>query len=210
MSELKINTERLIEAYKEGQSMNSIAQAFGTHTTTIMRILIKNGVELRHDRRTSGALCVKDGKKLIEWAKAQGRPVTKTELAKVIGTKKLSPSYFLKYPELGQYIVTHEQTELQKYSQKLYNWLQKNNIQYKPNDRTKLKVGVTALLLGEYSNLAIQINIKPKCVSKKKFEKDIKTKLHRAIENKIFIIWLSEDHFEDLDNIMGLLNAFKK
>lgn len=153
---------------------------------------------------------IQNGDKLIEWAKAQGRLVTKSELAHVIGRNRLSPSYFEKYPELGQYIITQEPTELQEYSQKLYNWLQENGIQYKPNDRTKLKVGVTALLLGEYEGLAIQIHIKPTYVSKKKFEEIVKTKVHRASKNGVFIIWLNKDHFDDLDSVIGLLNAFKK
>lgn len=210
MSELKINTEELIKAYKNGQSLNSLASAFGTYATTVKRILIKNNVELRHDIKKEGSLYVKDGKKLIEWAKTQGRLVTKAELAKVAGTKRLSPSYFIKYPELGQYVVTHEQNDLQEYSQKLYNWLQKNNIPYKPNDRTRLKLSVTALLLGEYSDLILQIAIKPKCISKKKFIKDNELRLRRSAENKVFIIWLNEEHFENLNSVMSLLKAFKK
>lgn len=210
MSELKINTEELIKAYENGQSLNSLASAFGTYATTVKRILIKNNIELRHDVKRKGSLYVKNGKKLIEWAKAQGRLVTKEELAKIAGTKKLSPSYFIKYPELGQYVVTREQNDLQEYSQKLYNWLQKNNIPYKPNDRTKLKVSVTALLLNEYEGLALQIGIKPKCVSKIKHNADTRLKLRRSVEHGVFIIWLNEEHFDDLDSVMGLINAFKK
>ena len=210
MSELKIDNQAVIEAYNNGESLNSIARAFGTYATSVKRILEKNGVELRHDAFKEGSLYVKDGEKLIEWAKTQGRLVTKSELAAIAGTKRLSPSYFIKYPELGQYVKTYEQKDLQEYSEKLYDWLKENNIQYKPNDRTKLKSSVTALLLGEYSNLAIQINIKPKTVSTKKYEADVKTKLHRAVAAGMFIIWLQKDHFEDLDSIKGLLDAFKK
>ena len=207
---MKIDNEAIIEAYKNGESMNSIARAFGTYATSIKRVLEKHGVELRHDGKKEGTLFVKNGEKLIEWAKAQGRLVTKAELAKIIGTKRLSPSYFVKYPELGQYVKTQEQTELHDYSEKLYSWLQANNIQYKPNDRTKLKVSVTALLLGDYSNLAIQVNIKPQCISKKKYETDSKLKLNRALEAGIFIIWLTKEHFENLDSILPLLDAFKR
>ena len=152
---------------------------------------------------------VKDGEKLIEWAKAQGRLVTKTELAHVLGKTKLSPSYFEKYPELGQYIVTREQNELQEYTQKLYDWLQKNNIQYKPNDRTKLQLSVTALLLGEYKNTIIQLNIKPKCISKKKFEEDMEEKLYRANKKDLVIFFINEKHFENLDRIKASLDAMK-
>lgn len=210
MEKLKIDNKAIIEAYNNGESLHSIAHAFGTYATSIRRILKKNGVELRHDVKRAGEFYVKDGEKLIEWAKSQKRLVTKTELAQLLGKTKLSPSYFEKYPELGQYVITQEPTELQEYSQKLYNWLQEKGIQYKPNDRTKLKVGVTALLLGEYEGLAIQIHIKPTYVSKKNYETNVKTKAHRASENGIFIIWLNEDHFKDLDSIIGLLDAFKK
>lgn len=206
----ELDKDKIIEAYNNGQSLTSIAKDLHTYATSVRRVLERYGVELRHDTKKAGELYVRDGKKLIDWAKAQGRLVTKTELAQVIGRSRLSPSYFEKYPELGQYIITKEPTELQEYSQKLYDWLQKNGIQYKPNDRTKLKVGVTALLLGEYEGLALQIHIKPTYVSKKKYEESIKTKVRRASKNGVFIIWLSENHFEDLDSMIGLLDAFKK
>ncbi len=206
----ELDKDKIIEAYNNGQSLTSIAKDLHTYATSVRRVLERYGIELRHDSKKAGELYVQDGKKLIDWAKAQGRLVTKTELAQVIGRSRLSPSYFKKYPELGQYIITQEPTELQEYSQKLYNWLQKKGIQYKPNDRTKLKVGVTALLLGEYEGLALQIHIKPTYVSKKKYDETVKTKVRRASKNGIFIIWLSEEHFKDLDSMIGLLDAFKK
>ncbi len=206
---MKIDYEAIIEAYNNGESMNSIARAFGTYATSVKRILEKHDVELRHDDKKEGSLYVKDGEKLIEWAKAQGRLVTKAELAAVVGRKKLSPSYFIKYPELGQYVTTREQKELQEYSQKLYSWLKENNISYKPNDRTKLGVSVTALLLGEYSNLAIEIFIKPTYISKKKHEENMKLRMSRAKEVDMTVIFLSEEHFADLDSIKGLLDSLK-
>jgi len=193
--------EKMITKYNNGDSLNSIAKDFHTYPTTIKRILEKHDVELRHDERKEGRLYVKDGEKLIEWAKAQKRLVTKAELAKVAGTKRLSPSYFIKYPELGQYVVIHEQNELQEYSQKLYNWLQKNNIPYKPNDRTKLKVSVTALLLGDYSDIVMQIAIKPKCVSLKKYSEDMIGRKNRAHEQDMRILFLHEEDFKDLDTL---------
>ena len=206
----ELDKDKIIEAYNNGQSLTSIAKDLHTYATSVKRVLERYGIELRHDSKKAGEFYVQDGEKLIEWAKAQKRLVTRTELAQVLGKTRLSPSYFEKYPELGQYVITQEPTELQEYSQKLYNWLQEKGIQYKPNDRTKLKVGVTALLLGEYEGLAIQIHIKPTYVSKKNYETNVKTKVRRASKNGIFIIWLSKDHFEDLDSIMGLLDAFKK
>lgn len=174
---MKIETEAIIKAYEEGQSMNSIAKAFGTYPTTIKRILERNGVDLRHDVAKKGDYIVKDGDMLIEWAKKQGRLVTKSELAALLGKNRLSPSYFIKYPELGQYVVTREQKDLQEYSQKLYNWLKENNIAYKPNDRTKLGVSVSALLLEDYTGLAVDIFIKPTCVSRKRHEDSTNLKI---------------------------------
>lgn len=207
---MKIDYEAIIKAYNEGESMNSIARAFGTYTTTIKRILEKHNVELRHDTRVEGELYVKDGDKLIEWAKAQGRPVTKAELAKVIDRKKLSPSYFIKYPELGQYVQTRTQKSLESYINKLYSWLRENNISYKPNDRTVLGgLSIDALLLGEYSNLALQISERATYVSKKKHEENIKQKLERAEKAGIRIIFLSKEHFENLDEVKLLLDSLK-
>lgn len=207
---MKIDNQAIIDAYKNGQSLNAIARAFGTYATTVKRVLEKNGVELRHDAITKGAIIVQDGEKLIEWAKSQGRPVTKSELAKVLGKKRLTPSYFVKYPELGKYVVRREQKDMEKYTEKLYQWLNDNHIQYKPNDRTKLKVSVDALLLGEYSGLAIQIQEKPTCISTKEFEKRIKLKMRRAKEAGVIIIFLNKEHFEDLDSVKGLLDSLKK
>lgn len=207
---MKIDNQTIIDAYKNGQSLNAIARAFGTYATTVRRILEKNNIELRHNAVTKGAIIVQDGEKLIEWAKSQGRPVTKSELAKVLGKKRLTPSYFIKYPELGKYVVRREQKDIEKYTEKLYQWLNDNHIQYKPNDRTKLKVSVDALLLGEYSGLAIQIQEKPTCISTKKFEERIKLKMRRAKEADIVIVFLNKEHFEDLDGIKGLLDSLKR
>ena len=207
---MKIDNQAIIDAYKNGQSLNAIARAFGTYATTVKRVLEKNGVKLRHDAVTKGTIIVQDGEKLIEWAKSQGRPVTKSELAKVLGKKRLAPSYFIKYPELGKYVVRREQKDIEKYTEKLYQWLNDNHIQYKPNDRTKLKVSVDALLLGEYSGLAIQIQEKPTCISTKKFKERIKLKMRRAKEADIVIVFLNKEHFEDLDGIKGLLDGLKK
>lgn len=207
---MKIETEAIIKAYEDGQSLNAIARAFGTYATTVKRILERNNVELRHDGRKEGEFYVEDGEKLIEWAKSQGRLVTKTELAYIIGKKRLSPSYFMKYPELGKYVEISAQNELQMYYEKLYKWLQENNIPYKPNDRTKLGVSVDALLLGEYSNIAICISEKPKCVSKNKHKASVKLKTKRAKEAGVTIIFLDKTHFENLDEIKDLLNSLKK
>lgn len=206
---MKIETSAIIEAYKNGQSINSIAKAFGTYPTSVRRILERNKIELRHDSRKKGELYVEDGEKLLEWAKAQGRLVSKAELATIIGRSKLSPSYFIKYPELGQYVETRTQKSLKSYIDKLYDWLKENNIPYKPNDRTALGVSVDALLLGEYSNLAIQIIEKATSVSKKKHEKSMNQKTEKAEEAGIKLICLTKDHFKDLDKIKTLLDELK-
>lgn len=207
---MRLNSDKIIELYNNGQSMTTIARELHTYATSVKRVLERHGIELRHDAKRAGTLYVQDGEKLIEWAKAQDRLVTKAELAKVIGKSRLSPSYFEKYPELGQYVETYGQNDLQIYSQKLYEWLQKNHITYKPNDRTKIKMSVTALLLGEYEGLALQVHIKPKSVSKKQYDETVKAKVRRASKSGVFIIWLNKEHFNDLDSIVGLLNAFKK
>ena len=207
---MKIDYETIVRAYNEGESLNSIANAFGTYPTTVKRILEKQGVELRHDARRKGSYCVKDGEKLLAWAKAQGRLVTQAELAAVIGTKRLSPSYFMKYPELGHYVKSGTQNELQEYYDKLYAWLQKNNISYKPGDRKILKLSVDALLLGEYSNLILQIAEKPLYTSKKKHDNAMKLRMTRAKALGMTVIFLSKEHFENLDEIKGLLDSLRR
>ena len=205
----KETIQKMIDEYNKGLSMNEIARNHNTYPTSVRRILKQNGVELRHDAVRKGSLIVQDGEKLIEWAKSQGRLVSRKELAKVLGKKRLSPSYFIKYPELGQYVITHEQKDVLEYSEKLYKWLKENNIPYKPNDRTKLGLSVNALLLGEYTGIAIDIFIKPVYVSKRKHEEDTKTKMRKAKENDITIIFLNEEHFKNLDEIKGLLDSLK-
>lgn len=207
---MELNERNIIDLYNNGKSMNSIARTFGTYTTTIKRILEKNNVELRHDTRVEGELYVKDGDKLIEWAKAQGRLVTKAELAEILGTKRLSPSYFIKYPELGKYIQTRTQKSLESYVEKLYKWLQNNHIPYKPNDRTVLGgLSVDALLLGEYSNLAIQISEKATYVSKKNHDKTLQLKLDKAKKAGLTIVFLNKEHFDNLDSVKALLDDLK-
>ena len=208
---MEIDDKVVIEAYNNGESMNSIAKTFGTYATTIKRILIKNNVKLRHDTRNEGELYVKDGEKLIKWAKAQNRLVTKSELAKIIGRKKLSPSYFVKYPELGQYVKTRTQKSLERYMNNLYIWLKENNIPYKPNDRTVLEgLGVDALLLGDYSNIAIHISERAISISKKKHDENIKLKLDKAKKVGLKIIFLNKDDFENLDKVKSLLDTLKR
>ena len=199
----------MINEYSKGLSLSEIAKKHKTYPTSVKRILEKNNIELRHDVATKGCIYVKDGEKLIEWAKAQGRLVTKAELAKVLGRTRLSHSYFVKYPELGQYVTMHEQNELSDYTKKLHKWLQENHIQYKPNDKKAIGVTVNALLLGQYDKIAIQIDIKPKCVSKKRYTDAIHAKLHKAKKAGVIILFLKEEHFEDLDCIKGLLDSLK-
>lgn len=206
---MKIDYKAIIEAYNDGQSLNAIARAFGTYPTSVKRVLEREGIELRHDERVKGTYCVSEGERLIEWAKAQGRLVTQAELATVIGRKRLSPSYFLKYPELGQYVKSGTQSELQIYYDKLYTWLQKNNIQYKPGDRKTLKLSVDALLLGEYSNLILQIAEKPQYTSKRKHNTAMKLRCERAKALGMTVVFLSKEHFDNLDEIKGLLDSLK-
>ena len=187
---MKLKENEIIQAYKDGESLNSIAKRFHTYATSIKRILNRNNVELRHDVKREGTLYVKDGEKLIEWAKAQGRLVTREELARIVGTKRLSPSYFVKYPELGEYVKLDNQIELQEY----YN---------------KLGKSVDALLLEDYSNIAICIAEKSRCISKNRYNERKELKIKRAKEAGVTIIFLNKEHFENLDELKKLLNDLK-
>lgn len=200
----------IIKAYENGQSMTSIAKDFNTYATSIKRILERYDVKLRHDSKRTKDIYDVNAQKLLEWVKTQDRLVTRAELAEVIGRDRLSPIYFEKYPELRKYVIKRGQNNLHMYSQKLYDWLQEKEIKYKANDRTKLKMNITALLLEEYEGLALQINIKPSSISKKKYKEDTDLRIRKAKESDLFIIWLNEKHFENLDSILTLLNIFKK
>ena len=81
----------------------------------------------------------------------------------------------------------------------------KTGIKYKPNDRTKLHMSVTALLLGKHSNTILQIAIKPKCISKKKHSEIMQEKMKRARKQGIIIIFLYEENFEDLNVLKEVL-----
>lgn len=210
MSKLKLSNQEIIDLYSKGKSMNSIAELADTYPTTIQRILQKHDITLRHDKRQKGKYYVEDGQELIEWAKAQGKLLTKAELAAHLGKTRLSSSYFMKYPELGNYIKTHEQKSNTEYITQLHTWLQQNNIFYKPNDKYTIGVMVDVILLGEYSNIAIQIDERPYYVSKPRHEEMMKTKLNRATEKGVAILFLNKEHFECLDDIKPLLDAFKK
>lgn len=202
---MKLDSEGLIKAYNEGKSLNIIAKEFHTYPTSVKRVLEREGVNLRHDAKKAGEFYVQDGEKLIEWAKLQGRLVTRTELAKAIGKKRLSPSYFERYPELNKYIKIYGRKELQDYQQKLYNWLQENNIPYKPNDKTKLGMIVSALLLEDYVNTILQIDIKPKYVSEQIYRERMLKRKSKAEEQGIKILFLPKVLFNDLDVLKDLL-----
>lgn len=202
---MKIDHEAVIAAYNAGKSMTSIALDFDTYATTIKRILEKYNVELRHDMKRKGTIYVNDGDKLIAWAKAQGRPVTKDELAQAMGRTKISDSYFSKYPELSKYIKSDTQHELTEYYQTLYKWLQDNDIPYKPNDKSAIGVMVDVLLLGDYAGIAMQICEKPRFVSKKDHEYKMKTKELRSEAVGIRLIFLDKKCLKDLDLIKHLL-----
>lgn len=206
---MKFDEEAIIKAYNDGISMHTIAKNFHTYPTTIKRILERHGVELRHDVKKKGLIWVNEGDKLLEWAKAQGRLVSKRELATVIGKTRLSPAYFIKYPELGEYVKTDIQTCLQPYYDQLYTWLKENNIPYKPGDRTKLKVSLDALLLGEYSGLAIQIAERPYYISKKKHKENLRIRTERSEEIGLIVLFLYEKQFENLDELKIVLDAMK-
>lgn len=207
----KIEPQGIIEAYENGQSLNAIARAFGTYPTTVRRILERNDIELRHDIDEKGSHNkLKDGEKLIEWAKTQGRLVTRKELAEVIGKTRLSPGYFQKYPELGQYVASYEQKDIQKYTDQLFTWLQENEISYSPNDRSALEgIPVQAKLLEKYDGILMSIDIKSTSISNARYKEMVRRRLKKANEKGLIILFLKEEHFEDLDCIKGLLDSLK-
>lgn len=209
-----LDIEKIIEAYENGQSLNSIAKEYNTYATSISRLLKKHDVKLRHDSIVKGEAYVKDGEKLIGWAQAQDRPVTKSELAKVIGQNRLSPSYFEKYPTLGRYIKGNMQKEFEPYFDRLCEWLTKHDIGFKLNDRTKIGMSLSVLLFGEYSNIAFELNMKPKSMSTRAYDIRKFKKKDRAREAEIFIIWLNESLFKEddfmfNDKLRRLLNSAK-
>lgn len=207
----KIEPEAIITAYEKGESLRAIANTFGTYPTTIRRILQRNNISLRHDSVAKGQIIIENGEELIEWAKAQGRLVTKAELANVLGKVRLSPSYFLKYPELGKYVVSYEQQDLTEYTEKLFNWLRNNNILYKPNDKTALEgTSVHALLLGEYKNILIMLDIKSKVLSKKQYEASVQRRNKKAKEKGFKILYLTKEHFNNLDCVKEILEKIKE
>jgi transposase-like protein len=205
-----MDKSKIIEEYIKGKSMTAIAKEYGTHATTVMRILQKHHIELRHDATRKGVLSVNKGDELIEWAKAQGRPVTQKELAQLIGRTRLSHSYFIKYPELGKYVKSRERKALEDYEQTLYKWLEENDIPFKAKDRKTLNgTTIDALLLGSYSNTVLHLFIKPKFVSKKLFEKRIATVVQKTTAKRIRLILLNEDQIEHLDRLKEVLDTIK-
>lgn len=208
--ELKNKTEMIILAYQEGQSLGKIAKSLGTYSTSIKRILEDNGVKLRPLARKKGELYIENGEELLKWAKSQKRLVTKTELANVIGKKRLSPSYFKKYPELGRYVTTREQSSLNVYTTKLYTWLQENNIPYKPCDRTALHgLPIHALLLGDYTGIGLLMTEKAKCVSKKIYNDRLKKKLEKAEEVGLNLILIDKSDLINPENIKIVIDMKK-
>ena len=207
----KIEPRGIIEAYENGQSLNSIARAFGTYPTTIKRILERNDIELRHDIDRKGSHNkLNDGDKLIEWAKTQDRLVTRKELAEILGKTRLSPGYFQKYPELGQYVASYEQKDITKFTTQLFNWLQKNEISYSPNDRSALEgIPVQAKLLEKYDGILIVIDIKSSAISNARYKEMIRRRLKKANEKGLIMLFLKEEHFDYLDSIKGLLDSLK-
>ena len=205
---MEINEHVVVDLYLRGESLNSIAKVYRTYPITISRILTKHNIDLRHDAKRKGSLYVKDGEKLLRWARKQGRLVTRQELAKVIGTKRLSTSYFDKYPELSQYVETRAQKELKGYYTKLYDWLNENRIPYKPNDRTILGgTSVDAVLIGKYYGVALQIIEKPTYVSRKAHTAKMTEKSQKAADAGIMIIFLTKDHFKDLSKVKELIDS---
>lgn len=152
---------------------------------------------------------LKREKSLYFGQKHSGRLVTKTELAAVIGKKKLSPSYFIKYPELGRYVKSFESKTLSEYQVRLSKWLQENNIPYKPNDRTLIKAPVDMALLGEYSNIALILSERPAGKSSARHMASLRSKYEKAEKAGVILIMVDRTKFEDLDKLKSTLDSLK-
>ena len=169
----------IIEEYVNGMTMSSVARKYHTYPTTIRRLLKQHNIEVRDNVIRKGDVLLTDGDKLLEWAKAQGRLVTKAEL--------------------GQIVRPYEQKELAPYIHQLYDWLKSNRVSYKPNDKHTLEgVAVHATLLGKYKNILVHIAIKPITVSRKNFITSMESKRKRAKEKDVEIIFLTARDFPDL------------
>ena len=70
-------------------------------------------------------------------------------------------------------------------------------------------MAVTALLLDEYSNFILQLDIKPKCISKKKFETDMREKLWRSAVAGMEFIYVDKKDFENLDYLKRFMDDIK-
>lgn len=206
------DVDTIIKLYNEGNSMNEIARRLRTYPSTIKRVLDRHEVATRkRSESLKGMLYVKDGDKLVEWAKAQGRLVTKQELAEQLGKTKLSPSYFVKYPELGQYVVANEQSEFKEYYSELYVWLQRHGVPYKTNDKTTLGAKVDVLLLGDYSGIAMLLTERPKNVSTRVHNERMNRCLSEASRLGIKMIELKKEHFEKaLEGLKETLDSLKR
>jgi hypothetical protein len=205
----ELNERLIVEAYVGGKSMNAIAKYFGTYPTSVSRILKKHKVSLRHDAKRKGTIYLSNGQILLDYARVQGRLVTRAELAALIGRKRLSPSYLAKYPELANYMNLCERQEFHNYRLELYDWLQKNKISYKPMDRTRLRVSVDALLLGKYSDIILQIKEKPYTVSTNTHKGKISKITERADKAGVKVIFLDKHDFENLDSLKEKLDTSK-
>ena len=115
-----------------------------------------------------------------------------------------------KYPELGQYVASYEQKDIRKYTEQLFTWLQENDISYAPNDRSALEgIPVQAKLLDKYDGILITIDIKSVSISNARYKEMIRRRLKKANEKGLIMLFLKEEHFEDLDCIKGLLDSLK-
>ena len=203
---MNLDEMEIVKKYIDGNSLNAIAKEFHTYPMTISRILTQHKVELRHDKKEKGAACVTQGEKLLKYIEEKKAPATKSELAAFLGKSRLSPSYFKKYPELGQLVKTYDQKELKPYYDALYKFLKDNNIPYKPNDKTLIGTNLDVILLGDYYGIALQIIIKPMYVSKKKHIQSMIEKSHRAADAGVILLMLQKEHFENLGAVKYIIN----
>ena len=108
------------------------------------------------------------------------------------------------------HIASYEQKDITKFTTQLFNWLQKNEISYSPNDRSALEgIPVQAKLLEKYDGILIVIDIKSSAISNARYKEMIRRRLKKANEKGLIMLFLKEEHFDDLDSIKGLLDSLK-
>ena len=188
-----LNEEKIINDYKNGSTMYSIAKEMKVTPGAIRNRLIKNGIELRESKVKRKDYASNEIKQMLKWLKSQDRLVTREELAKAIGRNRVPVHYFDDCPELTHYLKPRQQSDIAECTEKLYKWLNEHEIKFKANDRTKIGINLHAVLLDEYDNIALHLDIKPNAQSKNSFKQSLQEKIDASEKAGVKLILLTLD-----------------